>query len=84
MTDVIRKPRTYYASDVEIVLHRGNWHSWDEAINWLQGPGMKDHELCPAEGKHIAEDFKRLAEEGASFTNDPDQAFELARKSCCH
>jgi len=79
-----RPPRTYHASDIEIVLKRGNWQSWDEAVHWLQGAGMRDTELPPAEGSHIAEDFKRLTEEGAAYTNDPEAAYELARRSCCH
>lgn len=81
---LIRKPRAYSADDVAIVLRRGNWRSWEEAIHWLQGPGMIDAELPPAEGRHIADDFLSLVEAGLDYTNDPQQAFSLAQQGCKH
>jgi hypothetical protein len=71
------KEESYQRSDVEVVFRRGDWHSWDEVIDWLGDRGEADNELTPGEVIAMKEDFENLKKQGEKFTNDPDAVFRM-------
>ena len=70
----------YTESDVEALYRRGDWHSWQDEINWLERFGEQDNELTPGETIAMTEDLRSLESRHAPFTSDPDQAYEMAHK----
>jgi hypothetical protein len=72
--------KDYDASDIEHVFRRGEFRDWRDVLKWLDEHGMDDRRLTPGEAKHMREDFERLRKAKVKFTNDPKQAYELARQ----
>ncbi len=70
----------YTPSDMEVLYRRGEWHNWQEEIDWLQRFGEQDRKLTPGETVAMAEDLRSVQESGAAFTPNPDQAFQMAHK----
>jgi|GEM_PF-4653870 hypothetical protein len=69
----------YEEEDVLALYQRGDWHSWEEIIRWLEGPGRTDPALTPNEVVYLLDDLRRLRERGVPFTADPRRAYLLAR-----
>lgn len=72
--------KDYTESDMKALFSRGQWHNWNEAIDWLKKSGERDNELTPGEVIAMVEDLEKLQKSGAAFTNDPAKAFELAHR----
>jgi hypothetical protein len=70
----------YRQSDIEVVFNRGQWHSWNDAIHWLEQNGMQDNELKPIEVSSMLQDLRALAGQGIPFSNDPAQVFNELSK----
>lgn len=70
----------YELSDMEVVYRRGQWHSWDDVIHWLETEGEKDNELTPGEVIAMTEDLRHVRDAGVPFTNEPREAFDLVFK----
>jgi hypothetical protein len=71
--------RHYKQSDMEVLFRRGDWHNWDEAINWLKEDGEADNELTPGEVIAMKEDLEKLKKRGDKFTNDPAAVFRMVK-----
>lgn len=76
MADESVRGGEYRQSDVEIVFRRGDWRDWDDAIHWLEAEGEGDYELTEEEVNAMAEDFRKLEQQGVPFSNDPAVVFE--------
>ena len=70
---------TYGEAELDVVLRRGDWHSWHDAIKWLRTDGMDDSELSPECARDLLGDLEMLERDGVSFTADPRQAVQLVR-----
>ncbi len=70
----------YGPGDMEAVYHRGQWHSWQDIISWLEKYGERDNELTPGETVALAEDVRSLLSSGGAFTSDWKQAYQMAHK----
>jgi hypothetical protein len=70
----------YDLSDMEAVYRRGQWHSWDDIINWLETYGEADNELTPGETVAIVEDLRSVRDARVPFTNKPSEAYDLVFK----
>jgi hypothetical protein len=68
----------YRESHLAVLFRRGTWHSWDEAIAWLQTHGEADEDLTPGEMIAMKQDFQRLRDLGVPFTDDPAVAYQRA------
>lgn len=70
----------YTQSDIEVVLSRGDWQSWDEAIQWLEEFGEEDNELTPGEAVAMAQDLRELRDQGEPYSSDPEEVFNKAHQ----
>ncbi len=74
------KQMDYQPSDMELVYRRGDWHSWQDEIKWLEQFGEHDRRLTPGETIAMVEDLRSLQQAGAPFTKDPDRAYQMAHR----
>lgn len=72
--------RDYGKGDIEVVLSRGDWQDWDDAINWLEENGEQDNELTPGEAVAMAEDLRDLRDQGEPYSNDPNKVYKIAHQ----
>lgn len=74
----------YRKSDIDVVYSRGDWHSWDDIVNWMErrlsGDQQIGNEFSEVESGQLLTDFKRLQQNGTPFTADPQQAFDELQK----
>lgn len=70
----------YGEGDIEVVLSRGDWQSWDEAINWLEESGEEDNELTPGEAVAMAEDLRKLREQGEPYSSNSADVYKKAHR----
>lgn len=80
MKDEAVKSGAYRQSDIDVVLSRGDWHNWHDAVHWLEAEGEGDNELTGAEVSAMAEDFRALQEQGVPFSKDPIEVFNEVNK----
>lgn len=73
-----KQTEDYTISDMEALYRRGEWHDWQDAVNWLKREGNNDNELTPGEVRALEQDLETLEKEGAEFVPDPDKAFQMA------
>lgn len=71
--------RRYDHNDIETLLRREDWKSWDEVIAWVERYGEQDKALTPGEALAIRDGLVRLKASGAEFTRDPDRLFHMLR-----
>ena len=70
----------YDATDLEaLLLRRGPFNSWDEAIGWLKEYGEADNEFTPGEVQAMIADLERLKKEKKPFVRDPNVVYRMAR-----
>jgi hypothetical protein len=70
----------YTRSDIEALHDRGDWHSWQEQIEWLEQYGDRDNEFTPGETIAMVEDLRSLRDSGERFTRDPAKAYRMAHR----
>jgi hypothetical protein len=76
----VRHSPAYRQSDVEVLLRRGSWRNWDDAIRWLEENGEADGELAPGEALAMRADLMSLRDRGFRFTHKPDELYTMARE----
>lgn len=69
----------YGERELDVVLRRGDWHSWHDAIVWLRTDGMDDAEIDAACARDLMGDLEVLERDGVAFTSDPRLAIQLVR-----
>lgn len=70
----------YRESDMRLLLReRGPWTRWDDAVRWLHMIGSDDPQLRPSLVKRLMTDLQQLVLDGVPYTDDPGEAFKLAR-----
>jgi hypothetical protein len=74
----------YERADFQTLYQREHWHTWDEEIKWLRTDGQGDRDIEPDEALHMAADIQLLRDDDIRFTDDPKQAFRLAKAHCNH
>lgn len=72
--------RDYGEGDIEVVLSRGDWQDWDDAINWLEENGEQDNELTPGEAVAMAEDLRDLRDQGEPYSSNSAEVYKKAHK----
>jgi len=70
----------YQESDMESAYRRGDWHSWQELVRWLEQKGEEHKRLTPGETVAMVEDLRSLMQSGTPFTKDPNRAYQMAHK----
>ncbi|MEV1288018.1 hypothetical protein [Micromonospora sp. NPDC049679] len=68
-----KKEKDYDQSDVEHLLRKRPWRSYDEMIGWLEQEGDEDRRFTPGEVARMVQDLSRLKERKAQFTTDPER-----------
>ncbi|SDZ39932.1 hypothetical protein SAMN05444365_11332 [Micromonospora pattaloongensis] len=68
-----KKDKDYDQSDVEHLLRKRPWHSYDQMVNWLKEEGDEDRRFTPGEVERMIADLSRLQERRVPFTKDPDR-----------
>jgi hypothetical protein len=73
--------KDYDVTDIERLMGKREWKSYDEVIKWLQKEGDADRRFTPGEVRHMIDDFSRLRDSGKPMPRDPQQLFdELKRR----
>ncbi len=72
--------RSYEQSDVETLYGKSDFSSWDEIVDWLEKNAENDMDISEDKAKAMAEDFKKLRDDGVEFTKDPAEAFGLVQE----
>ncbi len=67
----------YGKPEIESVLTRGAWESWDEVLHWLEDEGPRDSTLARSTVRAMTEDFIKLKLGGEPFTDDADALYKL-------
>lgn len=70
------KEKDYDVTDVERLMGKREWKSYDEVIKWLEKEGDADRRFTPGEVRHMIEDFSRLRDSKKPFSNDPQKLFQ--------
>ena len=74
----------YSVEDMAFVYSRGGGKSWEGLVAWLEEEGFEDDSLDQSSVYHLAADLRMLHNEDVDFTDDPEEAFQLARQHCSH
>jgi hypothetical protein len=74
-----RMEKDYEQSDLERLLGKREWHSYDEMIKWLQEQGDEDRRFTPGEVRHMIEDLSRVQQQGKEFTTDANKLYAQMR-----
>ncbi|MGN9779483.1 hypothetical protein ACTMS0_27585 [Micromonospora sp. H33] len=65
--------KDYDVTDIERLMGKREWTSYDEVIKWLEREGDADRRFTPGEVRHMIEDFSRLRDAKRSFIRDPER-----------
>jgi predicted DNA-binding transcriptional regulator YafY len=76
-----KEKQPYADGDVKNVMETRQFHNWDELLSFLKEQGDNVRGVTPGELKQMVEDFTRLKQKGAPFTNDPRELYERARSA---
>ncbi len=79
-----RKPAQYSRTAVAHVTSAGDWHGWEEMLDWLRSNGPSDPDLTPDELRGIRQDAERAAKLDIPFGTDTDglwRALNQARQA---
>jgi hypothetical protein len=68
--------KDYEQSDIERLMGKREWRSYDEIINWLKKEGDNDRRFTPGEVQHMIDDFNKLKARKAQFITDPGKLFQ--------
>jgi hypothetical protein len=69
----------YTEDDLTHIFHQGDFHGWDDVIDWLHNYGGEDNFLHPGKVKNIHDDLVRLRDANEEFTNDPHNVYVMAK-----
>jgi len=71
--------KDYDVSDIERLMGKRDWKSYDEVIKWLAREGDADRRFTPGEVRHMIDDFSRMRDAGMEFVQDPEMLFQQAK-----
>lgn len=73
--------KDYDVTDVERLMSKREWRSYDEMIKWLQKEGDADRRFTPGEVKHMIDDLSRVREKGKQPPREPQRLFQELKSS---
>ncbi|MFU8854844.1 hypothetical protein ACNAW0_28335 [Micromonospora sp. SL1-18] len=73
--------KDYEISDIERLMGKKDWKSYDDVINWLKQEGDEDRRFTPGEVQHMIDDFSRIQSKGVAFVHDPEQLYQKLKSS---
>jgi hypothetical protein len=76
-----KEKRPYADGDVKNVMEGRQFKNWDDFLEFLKRQGDAVRGVTPGELKQMVEDFTRLKEQGAPFTNDWRELYQRARSA---
>jgi hypothetical protein len=76
-----KEKQPYADGDVRNVLEGRQFKNWDDFLSFLKQEGDAVRGVTPGELKQMVEDFTRLKEKGAPFTNDWRELYQRARSA---
>jgi hypothetical protein len=68
--------KDYDITDIERLMGKRDWKSYDDVITWLEKEGDADRRFTPGEVRHMIEDFSRLRDTGKPLPQDPEQLYK--------
>ena len=71
--------KDYDITDIERLMSKREWKSYDEMIKWLQQEGDADRRFTPGEVRHMIDDFTRLQKSKTKFISDAQQLFPMLK-----
>lgn len=75
-----RMEKDYEQSDLERLLGKRQWRSYDEMIGWLEQEGDADRRFTPGEVSHLVQDLSRLKERRVEFITDPTRLYQELKR----
>ncbi|MFI5490724.1 hypothetical protein [Micromonospora echinaurantiaca] len=73
--------KDYDITDIERLMGKKDWKSYDDVIGWLKKSGDEDRRFTPGEVQRMIDDFSRLRDKGAPFVRDPEKLCDQLKKS---
>lgn len=67
------KQKDYDVTDIERLMGKRDWQSYDEVIQWLEVKGDADRRFTPGEVRRMIDDFSRLRDSKKPFFHDPEK-----------
>ena len=72
--------RNYSETEIRTVLGRGDFHSWDDVIQWLDRNGTREGGLNAQSVNSLRDDMQKLQNSGAEFTKDPSRIMQMIQR----
>lgn len=72
--------KDYEQSDIQRLMGKREWHSYDEIINWLKKEGDNDRRFTPGEVRHMIDDFGKLKSRKAQFITEPGKLYQELKR----
>lgn len=73
--------KDYEVTDIERLMGKREWKSYDEVIKWLQEEGDADRRFTPGEVRHMIEDFSRMRDSKKPMPQDPEKLFQELKRN---
>lgn len=73
--------KDYDVTDIERLMGKKDWKSYDDVIGWLKKSGDEDRRFTPGEVQHMIDDFSRVRDRGMDFVRDPEKLCDQLKKS---
>ncbi len=73
--------KDYDITDIERLMGKQDWKSYDDVIGWLEKSGDEDRRFTPGEVRHMIDDFSRVRDKGMAFVRDPEQLCDQLKSS---
>ncbi|MCW3814042.1 hypothetical protein ONA91_06175 [Micromonospora sp. DR5-3] len=73
--------KDYDVTDIERLMGKKDWKSYDDVINWLKKEGDEDRRFTPGEVQHMIDDFSRARDKKMDFVRDPEKLHQNLKKS---
>ncbi len=72
--------KNYSETEIRTVLGRGEFHSWNDVIQWLDRNGTRESGLNAQSVNSLRDDMQRLQNQGAEFTKDPSRIMQMIQR----
>ena len=73
--------KDYDVTDIERLMGKREWRSYDEMIKWLQKEGDADRRFTPGEVKHMIDDLSKVKKSGQSMARNPEQLYQQLKNT---
>lgn len=73
--------KDYEISDIERLMGKRDWKSYDEVISWLKKEGDADRRFTPGEVQYMISDLSQMRDSKQKFIQDPEQLYQKMKSS---